>query len=944
MASPKKSSLSGLWGELGLDAPTLMLMAKGALPAAIFTAAYQATPVARTYSTLGYIVAIIATLSLCILPRAKLVQLTIQNSIAVALAAATSLLGLWTATRARAHSPSPPGQVYNASASAVSAAWLFITIWLVNLLRAKVPSLAIPVIMYTIFVSIIYTSGGLYTMSRAIATVILMLKCFFTGYGLAFTVGMIVFPMNCRQIWWKIFAGYLLTSKGLLVEQKNFLRQHETMGTEEGKKSAVALAVLEKAHADLFTKLSTELPMAKREIALGRYLTSDLQEAYRLVQATLLPLQGMTVILDIFNRAARAGVEKDEKCPVPPEEQLSEVMKTLHEPYERIVGVCGEAIEHVLLTMKLKPSPKKPKNDEEAPSIVPGEEGFCQTLEEKVQEFYSTRSGDVRAYFGSAKTAETSDSEGGISTEVYLDEKRRSELYLVLFMEYLLYNAAKSLLALARFAELKKQQGVVDRTRLVYPTAKRLKKWLYSMASGGNDDVVDVSDVGAVRVSGLGGISPKKDPEHLPAGNSLQKIGNLIAIFTGGVSSSESGFGLRVACATIAVALPAYFESSYVFFIEKRLVWALIVIAIGMSPTSGASLIGFVGRIAGTVIAMVFALINWYIVDGITAGVIPFMWFFIAIQFYFVIKFPALIQSALTALATHIIIICYELQVRKIGDEVSTRSGQPVLSIDKIGPYRLLVTLGGLCVAMIFTILPYPTTTRSLIRSSVSSSLFLLARTYSTVLSLLQIRIHGATGDESNKNSPGRRYEKARAKLLTESFLANDFLRTQIEFTKYEPSLRGRFPREQYDGIIDGVRNITSYLSIISYASKTFSDGGEWAEDLSALLRNVDTQMHQITSLLCLLSASLASGNPLPPILSLPEPFRLARAMEERDGGVRLDHLVEPGFVAFAVVQVAVGVMRDDLVRVIGMVEELVGRVEFPDERSFSGDLKVKVP
>jgi len=140
------------------------------------------------------------------------------------------------------------------------------------------------------------------------------------------------------------------------------------------------------------------------------------------------------------------------------------------------------------------------------------------------------------------------------------------------------------------------------------------------------------------------------------------------------------------------------------------------------------------------------------------------------------------------------------------------------------------------------------------------------------------------------------------------------------------------------------VRNITNYLSIISYASKTFSLGGEWAEDLSALLRNVDTQMHHITSLLCLLSASLASGNPLPPILGLPEPFRLVRALEERDGGLKLDHLVEPGFMAFAVVQVAIGVMRDDLVRVIGMVEELVGRVEFRDERSFSGDLKVKMP
>lgn len=139
----------------------------------------------------------------------------------MALAAATSLLGVWTASCARAHHAPLPGQVYSydAAASAISAAWLFVAIWLANLLRAKIPSLAIPVIMYTIFVSIIYTNGGLYTMARSIATVVLMLKCFFTGYGLAFAIGMVVFPINCRQIWWKIFAGYLLTSEKLLVEQ-----------------------------------------------------------------------------------------------------------------------------------------------------------------------------------------------------------------------------------------------------------------------------------------------------------------------------------------------------------------------------------------------------------------------------------------------------------------------------------------------------------------------------------------------------------------------------------------------------------------------------------------------------------------------------------------------------------------------------------------------------
>jgi hypothetical protein len=42
---------------------------------------YQNSTIAATYGTMGYLVTIVASLSMCILPRAKLVQLTIQNTV-----------------------------------------------------------------------------------------------------------------------------------------------------------------------------------------------------------------------------------------------------------------------------------------------------------------------------------------------------------------------------------------------------------------------------------------------------------------------------------------------------------------------------------------------------------------------------------------------------------------------------------------------------------------------------------------------------------------------------------------------------------------------------------------------------------------------------------------------------------------------------------------------
>jgi hypothetical protein len=48
-------------------------------------------------------------------------------------------------------------------------------------------------------------------------------------------------------------------------------------------------------------------------------------------------------------------------------------------------------------------------------------------------------------------------------------------------------------------------------------------------------------------------------------------------------------------------------------------VWASVAIAISMNPTSGSSIFGLFGRVAGSVLATVFTITNYYIVDGNTA-------------------------------------------------------------------------------------------------------------------------------------------------------------------------------------------------------------------------------------------------------------------------------------------------------------------------------------
>jgi hypothetical protein len=136
--------------------------------------------------------------------------------------------------------------------------------------------------------------------------------------------------------------------------------------------------------------------------------------------------------------------------------------------------------------------------------------------------------------------------------------------------------------------------------------------------------------------------------------------------------------------------------------------------------------------------------------------------------------------------------------------------------------------------------------------------------------------------------------------------------------------------------------SIMNYMSLISYATQTWStlafphaesstpSHREWLEDLAVLLDEVGPTTHLFTSILALLSASVTQGSALPPYIQLPEPYGLSRRLEKLDKGI-LDakHVEEPGYSAYAVMQVASSLVTDDLKRLVEDVKSLVGEVDF---------------
>lgn len=144
------------------------------------------------------------------------------------------------------------------------------------------------------------------------------------------------------------------------------------------------------------------------------------------------------------------------------------------------------------------------------------------------------------------------------------------------------------------FAEEKTRDGSIAKTHLVLPSWRRLRKWFTTGILGGSDDVVEEASssvlAGGARANvvfvGPGWTSSsQRDPEHRRPRTTWQRVGHALRLFSNFFGSPESLFGFRVVCATMTVGILAFLEETQRFFIEQRLVWAMIIIAIGMTQS-----------------------------------------------------------------------------------------------------------------------------------------------------------------------------------------------------------------------------------------------------------------------------------------------------------------------------------------------------------------------
>lgn len=194
------------------------------------------------------------------------------------------------------------------------------------------------------------------------------------------------------------------------------------------------------------------------------------------------------------------------------------------------------------------------------------------------------------------------------------------EYCLALYLFYMEDLVADAVNSLVTFAKSKVDDGTMSRGRLIYPT---FREW-YSHGGDGDEESSVFSDFSKPRDFEEG--MKVADPSHIAPANAWERGATTLARIPRLLGSDLSMFGLRVACASLCIGIVALLQDTQAFFIRERGVWAMVVIVLGMSPTSGQALFGFFSRLLATIAAISLGFVSWYIVVGHTAGVIVFLY------------------------------------------------------------------------------------------------------------------------------------------------------------------------------------------------------------------------------------------------------------------------------------------------------------------------------
>ena len=254
-----------------------------------------------------------------------------------------------------------------------------------------------------------------------------------------------------------------------LEAHNNYLNPPENFLSEEHEQT---LLRAKETYRAAFVNMATDRSDAKREVAYGVISTDQISELFKLARKIAWPLLGVGTVGGIIKEILRdgsVGSSSSQDNVTIGKDDVMKAINVLHRPCSELNSLCREGLEHVMCSLGMgkyaKPSPlarlfsKKASTrpDHERAQDL-GTDAFLSRFDSGLEKFVKQRTNNLAQFF---------------------DEKRRTPtqgLFLVLFVEFLLYAVTNEIRGLIVFVDNMRNDGSLTRKRFIIPKMKVIQK------------------------------------------------------------------------------------------------------------------------------------------------------------------------------------------------------------------------------------------------------------------------------------------------------------------------------------------------------------------------------------------------------------------------------------------------------------------------------------
>ncbi|KAH8103409.1 hypothetical protein BXZ70DRAFT_728472 [Cristinia sonorae] len=328
----------------------------------------------------------------------------------------------------------------------------------------------------------------------------------------------------------------------------------------------------------------------------------------------------------------------------------------------------------------------------------------------------------------------------------------------------------------------------------------------------GEDEVPDRPEVNEKNATAY-----KLDPDSRPPTNAIQRFADVLHKIYKWTKSPEALFGIRYALLSVALWIPSVVRSTAHFAYAEKAIWVLIMAQTTMNIYASDQIYNYVLRVAGSVLGALLGMLTWYLgnahgrgnVYGSAAAValtsIPVLFFriFAPLQY---------LPAAFLLGATWVLILGFSWLDGHIPVYGNVGWGWSVV-------WRRFVTVMIGCAASFVMMMLPPKSGRKAVRLRNANTITTLSHVYQEITSawINDGRMFPQTPGGHPSPTFADQIPQFRDRVLGVAAQIQA-LRIQTMIAKFEGNFRGKWPMDEYVGLVDTQTEMLISLTLLGSA------------------------------------------------------------------------------------------------------------------------------